>query len=171
MRPPGAFFGGWLATVSGHSAASQQAGTARLRVGGMCTPLRIHGTNFQREACLLAQEHISSWRGRMGQWWLWAMTLCVTITSRFTVSIILVVITAVKERGVVAILHRILLHSNVTSVDILIRHWMVGWREPQLQRCSLSLSPSPSRRGREDGWSASGDGTGVSALLPEMAEI
>ena len=53
------------------------------------------------------------------------MTLCVTITvsSRFTVSIILVVITTVKERRVVAIL---LHHSNATSVDILIsiRHWM-----------------------------------------------
>ena len=47
--------------------------------------------------------------------------MCVTITSRITVSIILVVITAVKERRVVAIL---ILHSNVTSVDILIRHWM-----------------------------------------------
>ena len=47
--------------------------------------------------------------------------MCVTITSRYTVSIILVVITTVKERRVVAIL---ILHSNVTSVDILIRHWM-----------------------------------------------
>ena len=55
----------------------------------------------------------------MAQWWPWAM--CVTITSRFTVSIILVVITTVKERRVVAIS---LLHSNVTFVDILIRHWI-----------------------------------------------
>ena len=47
--------------------------------------------------------------------------MCVTTTSRITVSIILVVITTVKERHVVAIL---ILHSNVTSVDILIRHWM-----------------------------------------------
>ena len=47
--------------------------------------------------------------------------MCVTITSRPTVSIILVVITTVKERRVVAILS---LHSNVTSVDILIRPWM-----------------------------------------------
>ena len=47
--------------------------------------------------------------------------MCVTTTSRITVSIILVVITTVKERRVVAIL---ILHSNVTSVDILIRHWM-----------------------------------------------
>ena len=47
--------------------------------------------------------------------------MCVTTTSRVTVSIILVVITTVKERRVVAIL---ILHSNVTSVDILIRHWM-----------------------------------------------
>ena len=45
----------------------------------------------------------------------------VTITSRFTVSIILAVITTLKERRVVAIM---LLHSNVTSVDILIRHWI-----------------------------------------------
>ena len=49
------------------------------------------------------------------------MAKCVTTTSRITVSIILVVITTVKERRVVAIL---ILHSNVTSVDILIRHWM-----------------------------------------------
>ena len=55
----------------------------------------------------------------MAQWWPWAM--CVTTTSRFTVSIIQVVISTVKERRVVAIL---ILHSNVTSVDILIRHWM-----------------------------------------------
>ena len=55
----------------------------------------------------------------MAQWWLWAM--CITTTSRFTVSIILVVITTVKDRRVVAILS---LHSNVTSVDILIRHWI-----------------------------------------------
>ena len=47
--------------------------------------------------------------------------MCVTMTSRFTVSIILVVITTVKERRVVAILS---LHSNATSVDILIRPWM-----------------------------------------------
>ena len=47
--------------------------------------------------------------------------MCVTTTSRITVSIILVVITTVKERRVVAIL---ILHSNATSVDILIRHWM-----------------------------------------------
>ena len=55
----------------------------------------------------------------MAQWWPWAT--CVTITSRFTVSIILVVITTVKEPCVVAIL---LLHSNVPSVGILICHWM-----------------------------------------------
>ena len=55
----------------------------------------------------------------MAQWWPWAT--CVTITSRVTVAIILVVITTVKEPCVVAIL---LLHSNVTSVGILIRHWM-----------------------------------------------
>ena len=61
----------------------------------------LHGTNFLRAACLLAREHTSSWRDRMAQWWPWAM--CVTITSRFTVSIILVVITTVKERRVVAI--------------------------------------------------------------------
>ena len=47
--------------------------------------------------------------------------MCVTTTSRITVSIILVVITTVKERRVVAIL---IFHSSVTSVDILIRHWM-----------------------------------------------
>ena len=47
--------------------------------------------------------------------------MCVTTTSRITVSIILVVMTTVKERRVVAIL---IFHSSVTSVDILIRHWM-----------------------------------------------
>ena len=58
----------------------------------------------------------------MAQLWPWAT--CVTITSRFAVSIILVVITTVKERCVVAI-SILLLHSNVTSVDILICHrWM-----------------------------------------------
>ena len=55
------------------------------------------------------------------QWWPWAT--CVTIASRLTVSIILVVITTVKERCVVHVVIS-LLHSNVTSVDILIRHWM-----------------------------------------------
>ena len=54
----------------------------------------------------------------MAQWWPWAM--CVAITSRYTASIILVVITNVKEQRVVAIS---LLHSNVTFVDNLIRHW------------------------------------------------
>ena len=47
--------------------------------------------------------------------------MCVTITSRFTVSIIPVVITTLKERRVVATM---LLHSNATSVGILIRHWI-----------------------------------------------
>ena len=47
--------------------------------------------------------------------------MCITTTSRFTVSIILVVITTLKERRVVAVM---LLHSNVTSVGILIRHWI-----------------------------------------------
>ena len=45
----------------------------------------------------------------------------VTIASRFTVSIILVVITTVKERRVVVIS---LLYSNVTFGDILTRHWI-----------------------------------------------
>ena len=47
--------------------------------------------------------------------------MCVTTTSRITVSIILVVITTVKERRVVAIS---LLYSNVTFGDILTRHWI-----------------------------------------------
>ena len=55
----------------------------------------------------------------MVQCWPWAMR--VTITSRFTVSIILVVITTVEERRVVAIS---LLYSNVTFGDILSRHWI-----------------------------------------------
>ena len=55
----------------------------------------------------------------MAQCWPWAM--CVAITSRYTVSIILVVITTVKEQRVVAVS---LLHSNVIFVDNLIRHWI-----------------------------------------------
>ena len=55
----------------------------------------------------------------MAQWWPWAMRI--TMTSRFTVSIILVVITTLTERRVVAIS---LLHSNVTFGDILTRHWI-----------------------------------------------
>ena len=57
----------------------------------------------------------------MAQWWPWAV--CITTTGRFTASIILVVITTLKELRVVAIM---LLHSNcpVTSVDIVIRHWI-----------------------------------------------
>ena len=47
--------------------------------------------------------------------------MCITTTSRFTVSIILVVITTLKERHVVAVM---LLYPNVTSVDTLIRHWI-----------------------------------------------
>ena len=45
--------------------------------------------------------------------------MCVTVTSRFTVSTILVV----KERRVVVI-SLLDLHSDITSVDILIRHRM-----------------------------------------------
>ena len=45
--------------------------------------------------------------------------MCVTTASRFIVSIILVVITTLKERRVVAIS---LLYSNVTYAGILIRH-------------------------------------------------
>ena len=55
----------------------------------------------------------------MAQWLPWAM--CVAIASQFAVPIILVVVTTLEERRVVAI---ILLHSNVTSVDILIHHWI-----------------------------------------------
>ena len=47
--------------------------------------------------------------------------MLVSETSRLTVSIILVVITTVTERRVVAIS---LLLTNVTSVDILIRNWI-----------------------------------------------
>ena len=55
----------------------------------------------------------------MAQWRPWAMR--VTMTSRVTVPIILVVITTVNERRVVAIS---LLYSNVTFGDILTRHWI-----------------------------------------------
>ena len=47
--------------------------------------------------------------------------MCITMTSQYTVSIILVVITTVKEQRVVVIS---LLHSNVTFGDILIFHWI-----------------------------------------------
>ena len=95
----------------------------------------------------------------MAQWWLWAM--CVTVTSRFTVSIILVVITTVKERRVVAIS---LLHSNVTSVDILIRHWIESATKVLVVTLTFALMAR-----QEDGRFASCD---VSALLPrpEMVE-
>ena len=49
--------------------------------------------------------------------------MCITTTSRFTVSIILVVITTLKERRV-AIVAVMLLESNVTSVGTLVRHWI-----------------------------------------------
>ena len=56
---------GWLATVSGRSAASWQAGKVRLRGSGMCTPdpLRIHGTKFQR-----AHAYMSEQRACLGHW-------------------------------------------------------------------------------------------------------
>ena len=67
--------------------------------------------------------------------------MCVTTTSRITVSIILVVVTTLKERRVVAIL---ILHSNVnvTSVDILIRHnpSLDGERHND-DRCRFRLRP------------------------------
>ena len=97
----------------------------------------------------------------MAQWWPWAMCTCVTITSRYTVSIILVVITTVKERRVVAILS---LHLNVTSVGILIRHWIESATKVLVVTLTFALMAR-----QEGGRFASCD---VSTLLPrpEMAE-
>ena len=94
----------------------------------------------------------------MAQLWPWAT--CVTITSRFTVSIILVVITTVEERRVVAIL---LLHSNITSVGILIRHWIE--RTTKVLLVVFAFAPMA----RERRWLnfASCD---VSTLLPQMLQ-
>ena len=69
--------------------------------------------------------------------------MCVTITSRFTVSIILVVITTLKERRVVAIM---LLHSNVTSVDILIRHWIESATKVLVVTLTFALMARERRR-------------------------
>ena len=67
----------------------------------------------------------------------------VTITSRFTVSIILVVITTVKERRFVVIS---LLYSNVTFGDILTRHWIESATTMLVVAFTFA-----SWRGREDG--------------------
>ena len=93
---------GWLAghrfgPLCGLVASGHIEFARRWHHTGMCTPLRIHGTKFQQAACLSAQEHTSGWRGRLAQWWLWAM--CITTTGRFTVSIILVVITTLKLKS------------------------------------------------------------------------
>ena len=68
--------------------------------------------------------------------------MCVTITSRFTVSIILVVITAVKERRVVAIS---LLHSNA-FVGILIRHWIESAKAVLVVAFTFALMARERRR-------------------------
>ena len=89
--------------------------------------------------------------------------MCVTMTSRFTVSIILVVIITVKERRVVAILS---LHWNVTSrsVGILIRHWMESATTMIVVAFTFALMAGrDSRRCAV----ASCD---VSTLFPEMVE-
>ena len=86
--------------------------------------------------------------------------MCVTTTSRITVSIILVVITTVKERRVVAIL---ILHSNVTSVDILIRHWMESATMMIVVAFTFALMATDSRR-------CAVVSCDVSSLLPEMVE-
>ena len=69
--------------------------------------------------------------------------MCVTITSRFTISIILVVTTTLKERHVVEIM---LLHSNVTSVDILIRHWIESARKVLVVTLTFALMAGERRR-------------------------
>ena len=79
----------------------------------------------------------------MAQWWLQAMR--VTITSRFTVSIILVVITTVKERRVVAIS---LLYSNVTFGDILTRHWIESATTMLVVAFTFALMARERRRSR-----------------------
>ena len=71
--------------------------------------------------------------------------MCVTITSRFTVSIILVVITTLKERRVVAVM---LLYPNVTSVDILIRHWIESATTVRVVTFTIALMARRFCRGR-----------------------
>ena len=129
----------------------------------MRTPLRMHGTKFQRSACLLAREHTSSWRGRMARRWPWATCTCVTITIRFDVSIILVVITTVKAPCIVAIS---LLHSKSTSVGILIRHRMERATKVLVAAFTFALMAWERRRRRPCRFAS----CGVSALWPEMAE-
>ena len=105
--------GGWLTTGSGPSAAWQLPETARLRVDGMCTALQTQchvGATTYIE--LGVAECPNGGRGPCAR---------TTKASRFTVSIILVVIATVKERRVVAMM---LLGTNATSVAILIRHWI-----------------------------------------------
>ena len=87
--------------------------------------------------------------------------MCITTTSRFTVSIILVVITTVKERRVVAIS---LLYSNVTFGAILSRHWIESATTMFVVAFTFALMAR-----QEDGRPAS---CGVSELLPrpEMVE-
>ena len=69
--------------------------------------------------------------------------MCVTITSRYTVSIILVVITTVKERRVVVIS---LLFSNVTFGDILTRHWIESATTMLVVAFTFALMASERRR-------------------------
>ena len=81
-----------------------------------------------------------------------------TETSRFTVLIILVVITTVTERRVVAIS---LLLTNVTSVDILIRNWIESATKVLVVTLTLALIARERRR-------PVGYGRYVSTLSPEM---
>ena len=69
----------------------------------------------------------------------------VTITSRFTASIILVVITTVKKRRVVAIS---LLYSNVTFGEILTRHWIESATTMLVVASTFALMARERRDGR-----------------------
>ena len=97
----------------------------------------------ERRACWRAREHTSSWRGRMAPCCPWAMI--VTKPSRFYVSIILVVITTVKERRVVAIP---LLYTNVASVGILIRNWTESATKVLVVTSTCALMARGNCRGR-----------------------
>ena len=92
--------------------------------------------------------------------------MCATATSRFIVSTILVVITTLKERRVVAIS---LLYSNVTSADILVRQWMESAAKVLVVAFTLALMIMA--RPRERRRSCRLASCDVSTLLPTRPKI
>ena len=87
--------------------------------------------------------------------------MCVTIKSRFTVSSILVVITTLKARHVVAIM---LLRTNVTSVGILIRHWIESATKVLVVTLTFALMARERRRSFRKLWRVD------TCARPEMVE-